>query len=473
MWLVRVAVVLLVSIGASSFSSATGFETGSPHSSVQTLTEETFPKAIQDSANSLWLLKFYAPWCGHCKRLAPVLDEVAPLVTGKMAIGKIDCVVQKALCNQFSIRGYPTLKYSRDGDIHDFPGGGRTVEEIMKFARKMSAPAVSICATHDDALQLASTTQDGIVFVGHDPDVKGATRSEKLQSTHLTRVLQQVARLQQADATFCLTSPTADLTKFGRKQQQGGFIAKLETGGAPLVMFEQEITTPNVLNFVKEYNVPLVAELGPANFHKIGRNGKRLVVGAIFHEREIGDMKKKLMDYALLTSNNTYYFGWMNGKKWHKFLQQFNVKKQQLPQVFILDVPQKVYWQDEHNSYNTDNNIQDFIQAVESGKIEPQTVGGRKQTTGGIKGMMYEFESLFLQYVPWSVVALIAVLVLITMLILPKPDELRPPYTKKEVKTTEKKIEEKKPKETTQETTTTTEAATTAATTEEESKKVK
>jgi protein disulfide-isomerase A1 len=376
-----------------------------------------------------------------------------------MAIGKIDCVVHKALCNQFDVRGYPTLKLSRDGDIRDFPGG-RTVDDLLKFARKMSAPAVAICATHDDALQLASTTQDGIVFVAHDPDVKVETRPEKLQSTHLTRVLQQVARMEQAFATFCLTSPTADLTKFGRTAKEGGFIAKFEPG-VPPIFFEKEVTSPNLLNFVKEYNVPLVAELGPANFHKIGRNGKRLVIGAVANEGGIEDMKKELRDYAL--TSTAYNFGWMNGKKWHKFLQQFNVHK--LPQIFVLDVPQKVYWQDD--SYNGKMSIQDFIKAVESGEIAQQTAG-RKPT--GIKGRINQLESLFLQYVPWSVAALIAIAALLLIFILPKPDELRPPYSKKT--TSEKmKVGQEKPKETKQEAITT--EATTTTTVEEESKKEK
>jgi protein disulfide-isomerase-like protein len=441
------------------------------------LTEETFPRAIQDSANSLWLLEFYAPWCGHCKRLAPVLDEVAPLVQGKMAIGKVDCVVQKKLCNQFDVRGYPTLKFSRDGDIRDFPGGGRTVDDLIKFARKMSAPAVAICATHDDALQLASTTPDGIVFVAHDPDSKGETPSEKLQSTPLTRVLQQVARMEQAHATFCLTSPTADLTKFGRNtnnnNNDGGFIAKVETG-APPIFFENELTSPNLLNFVKEYNVPLVAELGPANFHKIGRNGRRLVIGAVANEHEIQDMKKQLMDYALTSKSKTYYFGWINGNKWHKFLQQFNVQK--LPQIFVLDVPQKVFWQDDsyNNNNNSNNNIRDFIRAVESGEIPEQTAG-RKPNGGGIKGKIHQLESLFLQYVPWSVAALIAILALLTILILPKPNELRPPYANnaepKTTETTKKKKQDKTPNATVQEATaTTTNAEATTITTTMESK---
>ena len=46
--------------------------------------------------DALWLVEFYAPWCGHCKRLAPILDEIADEVEG-VRIGKVDATVETAL----------------------------------------------------------------------------------------------------------------------------------------------------------------------------------------------------------------------------------------------------------------------------------------------------------------------------------------------------------------------------------------
>jgi protein disulfide-isomerase-like protein len=105
-------------------------EIGRPHSTVITLTANTFDDHINDPANGLWLLKFYAPWCGHCKKLEPVLDQVAPFLAGKMAIGKVNCTVEKKLCKRFEVRGYPTLKYYRDTEFQDYPSG-RDKDSIM------------------------------------------------------------------------------------------------------------------------------------------------------------------------------------------------------------------------------------------------------------------------------------------------------------------------------------------------------
>lgn len=68
--------------------------------------------------------------CGHCKQLAPVLDKVAPHLAGKMSIGKVDCTTEKALCKRFGVKGYPTMKYHRDGDFQDYPLG-RDADAIM------------------------------------------------------------------------------------------------------------------------------------------------------------------------------------------------------------------------------------------------------------------------------------------------------------------------------------------------------
>ena len=58
------------------------------------------------------MYKFYAPWCGHCKKLEPVMDEVAKYYDGKMVINiaRIDATRFLKAANHFEIRAYPTIK---------------------------------------------------------------------------------------------------------------------------------------------------------------------------------------------------------------------------------------------------------------------------------------------------------------------------------------------------------------------------
>lgn len=53
---------------------------------------------------------FHAPWCSHCKDLAPIYEKVAPEFKKKVNIAKVDCVANDALCKQNFVRGFPTLK---------------------------------------------------------------------------------------------------------------------------------------------------------------------------------------------------------------------------------------------------------------------------------------------------------------------------------------------------------------------------
>ena len=57
------------------------------------------------------ICKFYAPWCGHCKKLEPVFREVARDLSrqGKVRVGKVDCTRFPSLASEFSVRGFPTI----------------------------------------------------------------------------------------------------------------------------------------------------------------------------------------------------------------------------------------------------------------------------------------------------------------------------------------------------------------------------
>lgn len=60
-----------------------------------------------------WFIKFFAPWCGHCKRLGPTWDELHQNQRGELNVGRVDCTTEagRPLCTHFEVRGYPTLLF--------------------------------------------------------------------------------------------------------------------------------------------------------------------------------------------------------------------------------------------------------------------------------------------------------------------------------------------------------------------------
>ncbi|KAM9386400.1 protein disulfide-isomerase A3-like [Pholidichthys leucotaenia] len=86
------------------------------------------------------LVKFYAPWCGHCKKLAPDFNKAATRLKGHVQLAKVDCTAHSETCGRFGVSGYPTLKifrYGRDSGPYDGP---RTAEGIYQYMKKQAGP---------------------------------------------------------------------------------------------------------------------------------------------------------------------------------------------------------------------------------------------------------------------------------------------------------------------------------------------
>lgn len=130
-------------------------------SSVKILTDDNFDEIIGNNENVI--VEFFAPWCGHCKSLAPHYEKAAAkLADDNIILASVDATVYGSLAGKFDVKGYPTLKVFKSGVASEYKGG-RTEETIVSYARKtFGPPATEI----DTAEQLTKAKDNKVAVVG-------------------------------------------------------------------------------------------------------------------------------------------------------------------------------------------------------------------------------------------------------------------------------------------------------------------
>ena len=95
----------------SGKGSGSGSGSGSKKDVIE-LTDANFDSLVMDS-DDMWLVEFFAPWCGHCKNLEPEWARAAAELKGKVKLGAVDATVHQSIASRFNVRGYPTIKCTR------------------------------------------------------------------------------------------------------------------------------------------------------------------------------------------------------------------------------------------------------------------------------------------------------------------------------------------------------------------------
>lgn len=151
------------------------------------LNSRNFDELVLKSKD-LWIVEFFAPWCGHCKKLAPEWKKAANNLKGKVKLGHVNCDEEKSLMSKFNVEGFPTiLVFGADKDSPIPYQGARTASAIESFALEQletnTAPPEVTELTSPDVME-EKCGSAAICFVSFLPDIldsKAEGRNKYLQ----------------------------------------------------------------------------------------------------------------------------------------------------------------------------------------------------------------------------------------------------------------------------------------------------
>lgn len=99
------------------------------------LTDSSFQTEVIDS-KSAYLVDFWAPWCGPCRLIAPIVEELSNDYAGKLKVGKVNVDDNQAVASEYGISSIPTILIFKDGELKDRIVGALPKAQIKQYIDK-------------------------------------------------------------------------------------------------------------------------------------------------------------------------------------------------------------------------------------------------------------------------------------------------------------------------------------------------
>ncbi len=100
------------------------------NSAAVTINESNFDDEVTKSTEPV-LVDFWAEWCGPCKMIAPILDEIAKEKAGSVKVAKVNVDENQSLSARYNVRAIPTLLFFKDGELRDQVTGMTSKKDLL------------------------------------------------------------------------------------------------------------------------------------------------------------------------------------------------------------------------------------------------------------------------------------------------------------------------------------------------------
>ncbi|KAJ3333148.1 hypothetical protein HDU76_011065 [Blyttiomyces sp. JEL0837] len=334
--------------------------------------------------NSDWFIMFHAPWCGHCKNLAPTWAELAAAMKNEVNIGKVDCTTETKLTKRFNIRGFPTLKFIQEPfNVAEFKGR-RTLEELEKFARSFFRPPFKAIKAHQ--ISDAIKSSEASLYYFYDPKTIGANYLENFAN---------VAASVQNEIPVFVSPDVTSFKRFFLDPSDSPAVLLVKDGGTERLSFKAslELDTDssklNLKDWILQNKEPLVAELDAHSSEKILRPDRLAVIAIVDPKAEktseiIALLRMTAKEWAhkheAEGKKNNVVFSWLDGVDKVEYTSRvYGIKAADFPRIVVADPKDDRYYDVDHHGKFFEfekEKLLHNLQTIKSGKLKSKSTHG-------------------------------------------------------------------------------------------------
>ncbi|SJX66515.1 probable Pig2-related to protein disulfide isomerase [Sporisorium reilianum f. sp. reilianum] len=331
----------------------------------------------ESSGQGPTFVKFFAPWCPHCKAMAAAFKQLSESLKGRVNALEVDCDANRALCASYDIRGYPVLRLYDQGHAKEYTGG-RNHEAMLKWVLKaVSSSGLKPVSSSNELVSLAKDNEVLFLYL-HSPGTP-------VEEVHAVEAASQV--LSDARAPIFVSSEPALLGRYASALAQDRSVSVPATSGL-LVFKDHSIAQPvSVLNpstlrasdsasgqavysqqatsqiaaFLSREQYSLVTELTAANFEEVVRNKEDALVvlaalsdayhgaqqadtpaeGIALKEVEIAALRLIALEWRLKKASKSarqVVFAWIDADRWKSPLKKlYGIDATKVPAAVLVD----------------------------------------------------------------------------------------------------------------------------------------
>ncbi|KAG6860234.1 hypothetical protein C0995_013840 [Termitomyces sp. Mi166 len=329
---------------------------GEATSDVLKLTSADFDDTVKN--HELILVEFFAPWCGHCKALAPHYEEAATALKEKnISLANVDCVDQADLCQAHEVQGYPTLKVYKNGVPADYHGP-RKADGIISYMIKQSLPAVSevTAANHEEF-----TKADKLVVLAYLPT------STSLPAPEFSAVAEQ----HRDDYLFGLTTDEEAAKAAGVTVPA---VVVYRTYDEPQSVYPYPVAdaqSSDIKDWLSELAIPVIDEVSGENYQIYATSPKPLAYLFLDPTSESKDATIDNIRSVAKKYKSKVNFVWIDAIKFGDHAKALNLQEAKWPAFVVQNLEKQLKYPFDQSKEVTPEAADEFVGEYLAGKIEP------------------------------------------------------------------------------------------------------